>query len=232
MREQFRNPALYDEAITHGTYAHERGGPSYQRLEFLGDAVLQLCVSEALLERYPTRDPGDLTELRKALVWAPTLAGVARAQGLVQRARFGRGASQDGTRDGEKVQSDLVESLLGAVYLDRGFLAAKELVEAWVLPLADSVDPRRALAQEDAPVASRRGSVSPISALMEWSQRNHGGEVPAYDFLADEGPPHKRRFHARVSVAGEALGEGWGGSKPGARAAAAADALARLGIAW
>lgn len=228
MRAQFRDPELYDEAITHRSWANERGGGDYERLEFLGDAVLQLCVTEALVKANPQLSEGQLTFARQRLVDEPALAPVAVALDLPARARLGVGASRDGTVNRPSVQAALFEALLGAVYLDRGLEAARELVARHVLPrMPDAV---AGLDLQSS--ATQHGSFSPVQVLQEWSQREHKGAVPSYDISAVDGPDHDRRFLARVSVAGEVLAEAWGNSKKGANAAAAAAALDRLGVPW
>lgn len=224
MKPMFPDSPLYAEALTHRSWAHEHGGPDYERLEHLGDAVLQLCVTEALVRDYPTLDEGQLTAARQRLVDEPALAPLAVGLGLHTTLRLGAGASRDGTRDQPRVQAALFEALLGAVYLDAGLDAARALVREHVLPGAAA-----AVAGLSSGGATK-SSFSPVTLLQEWSQKQHHGLVPAYDELAAEGPDHERQYQMRVRVDGEILGEGWGSSKPRAKAAAAAAALDRLGV--
>lgn len=210
----FRNPALLVEALTHPTYAYEMGGPSNQRLEFLGDAVLTLVVSRYLYDRFPDWPEGTLSRVRAALVAAPTLAARARHLGVGEVLRLGKGEQRMGGRDRESNLADALEALVAALYLDGGLEAARALVLRELEPEVE---------------AARTGRLHPNhkAQLLEWAQR-WTGQPPEYEVVAEEGPTHARRFRVRVLVGGQAAGEGQGTSKRAAEQQAAREALERL----
>jgi ribonuclease-3 len=204
-----------DEALTHPSYANERRAAiDNQRLEFLGDAVLGLCTSEILVERYPEADEGSLTRLRAQLVNAEALASWARAEDLSEGLRLGRGAGQSGLRDSTNVLADAVEALIAAAYLDAGMDAARtacaRIVEAGLRSLQAA------------------GARDPKSELQERLQAG-GGEPPEYEVVESGGPAHDRWFTVRVRAMGQDLAEGRGRSKRLAEREAAAAALEGLG---
>jgi ribonuclease-3 len=205
-----------DEALTHPSYANERrAATDNQRLEFLGDAVLGLCTSEILIQRFPHADEGSLTRLRAQLVNADALASWARAEDLAAALRLGRGAGQSGLRDSTNVLADAVEALIAAAYLDSGMGAARDacarIVEAGLISLEAA------------------GARDPKSELQERLQAG-GGEPPAYEVVESGGPPHDRWFTVRVRAMGKDLAEGKGRSKRLAERAAAAAALESLRV--
>ena len=202
------------EALTHPSWANEqKRGPrlDYQRLEFLGDAVLQLAVSELLVERFPTAGEGELSRRRAAIVGTDALADHARHVGLGPCLRMGRGADQSGERDRSTVLADALEAVVAAVYLDRGFDAARALA--------------RAIA-EDALIRAQDVR-DPKSALQERAQ-GEGLPAPTYRLVSEEGPAHARVFVVAVDVGGRALAEGRGRSKKLAEQDAAQRALSSL----
>jgi len=208
----------YRTACRHPTWARENGGESNQRLEFLGDAVLQLCVSELLFDRLDEAQEGRLTQLRSTVVQNHTLATKARQLGLGPALQVGRGARMEGVQGGDRALADLFEALLGAVYLDQGFPTCRMLVAQIFAPeLADM----ERLA---------RVPRNPTSHLQEWTQAHHGGSVPSYELLGREGDDHALTWHYRVLVAGKVRGEGSGSNKKVAKASAALDALHQLGL--
>lgn len=212
---RFQQPQLLFEALTHPTYAYERGGlPSNQRLEFLGDAVVGLMVSEYLHSRAPEADEGQLTKLRAAVVSAPTLAARARELGAGQALRLGRGEEQMGGRERESNLADAFEALVAAIYLDAGPEAARRFVLRELKPEVEQ---------------ARAGKLNPNfkARLLEWSQRVYG-EPPRYQVVAEEGPVHARRYRVQALVAGRPAGEGEGRSKREAEQQAARQALAQL----
>jgi ribonuclease-3 len=156
-----------DEALTHPSYANERRSARHnQRLEFLGDAVLGLCVSELLCARFPEADEGALTRMRAHLVNAEALAGWARSVGLAEMLRLGRGAGAAGLRDSTNVLADAVEALIAAAYLDRGIETARNICARVV--------------EAELAVLERTGARDPKSELQERLQAI-GGEAPTYD---------------------------------------------------
>jgi ribonuclease-3 len=208
-----------EEALTHPSYANEqRRGPRVdnQRLEFLGDAALGLAVSELLMARYPSVDEGALSLMRSTLVNAEALAAWARDNALGAALRLGRGADAAGERDQTNVLADAVEAIVGAVYLDRGFDAARALSRAIV---AERV--------ERMAVVGGASGRDPKSELQERVQAE-GLASPRYRVLSVEGPDHQREFLVAAEVEGALVGEGRGRSKKLAEQAAARAAIDAL----
>jgi ribonuclease-3 len=209
----FADPALLQEALTHTSWSHENGGPDYQRLEFLGDAVLQMVVTHWLVESLPTDQEGELTRLRQHLVNTRTLAEVGRALGLGAHLRLGVGEESTGGRDRDKTLAGACEAVLGAVYLDGGWPPAERLVKQW---FADRFE---ALTQDgDARQPDPRGLLQAIT------QRDLGA-TPTYEVTSREGPPHAPTFAVEVRIGERVLGRGVGSSKRQASRQAASDAL-------
>ncbi len=206
--------AVLEVALTHPSYANEtKDSRHYQRLEFLGDAVLGLCATEILYERFPDSDEGSLTRMRAQMVNADALAGWARENGIGAALRLGRGADASGLRDGTNVLSDLVEALVAVAYLERGLDGARSACNTILA---------KALSEIDA--GSGR---DPKSELQERVQRE-GKATPTYEVLESGGSSHDPWFVVAVRVAGVALAEGRGRSKRLAERAAAAGAIAVL----
>lgn len=207
-----------EEALTHPSFSNEqRKGrcADNQRLEFLGDAVLGLCVTEVLMLRFPNADEGELSRMRATLVNADALSSWARAVELGAALRLGRGAQAAGERDRTNVLADAVEALMGAVYLDRGLEAARALVHAVIEgPLSRFTE---------GPSLSR----DPKSELQERVQAE-GGLSPRYRIVNIDGPPHDRDFTVVVEIGEVVAGEGRGRSKKLAEQEAARAAILRL----
>jgi ribonuclease III len=209
---RFADPTLLVSALLHRSYIAEHPGPeSNERLEFLGDAVLGLVVADLCYRRFNEAPEGQLSERRKQLVNATTLAEVARELGIGAHLRLGRGEDASGGRDKQSILSDACEAVIGAVYLDGGLDAAYGLVERMIgSRLEGAID----------------GPRDHKSALQELSSRLGRG-APVYE-VTGGGPDHRREFTASVSVDGKRLGQGKGGSKKVAELAAAAVALRAL----
>jgi ribonuclease-3 len=208
-----RAPEHFDEALTHPSYAHEqrsKGVRDYQRLEFLGDAVLDLCVSELLLDKLADSDEGTLSRAYGALVNGESLARWARANDVGSALLVGKGASTTGIRERTNVLADAVEAIVAAVYLDGGLSAARRVA---LLVVGEGLERAAELSQRDAK-----------TALQELVQA-HGASAPQYRLLASEGPDHDREFAVGVEVGGELLAQGRGRTKKHAEQAAAAAAL-------
>lgn len=199
------------QALTHPSYANERRQAlDNQRLEFLGDAVLGFCVSDLIYRRFPTADEGTLTRLRAQLVNAEALAEWARATGVPDVLRLGRGAGASGLRQSTNVLADAVEALIAACFLDSGLGDARAVCERIVESRLEAFE--------------RVGARDPKSELQERLQAK--GELPpAYDLLESGGPAHERWFRVSVRVGEQVLGEGVGRSKRAAERAAAESAL-------
>jgi ribonuclease-3 len=206
--------ALVDRAVTHRSYAYENGGlPTNERLEFLGDSVLGLVVTEELFRRHPDLPEGQLAKLRAAVVNSRALAEVARDLGVGQYLRLGRGEEASGGRDKSSILADAVEALIGAVYIDRGTEPARELVLRLFRGLLD-------------------GSAQ-LGAGLDWKtslQELAAGDslgVPEYQ-VTESGPDHAKTFRATALVGGKAVGEGEGRSKKEAEQRAAERAWTHL----
>jgi ribonuclease-3 len=203
--------ARFDEALTHPSFSNETGLPHNQRLEFLGDAVLGLCVSELLQARFPDADEGSLTRMRSALVNATALARFAKKIDLGASLALGRGARTSGEREGLNVLADAVEALVAAVYDALGLEAARKLTFAVV------EDPLAELGSDK--------TLDPKSALQERVQAR-GEPTPTYRVVKSEGPAHDPTFVVEVLVGERVLAQGEGASKKAAERAAAMAALA------
>jgi len=214
MKHRFANPDLLTVALTHTSHAFERGGDHNERLEFLGDAVLQLCATELLYSRFPADREGVLHGYRVQVVSTEHLAGLARQWGLDQSVLLGKGEERTGGRNKDRLLAGVFEAVLGAIYLDGGY----DAVRAEISSLLD----------ED---LSRLPAVAdPRKTLHEWSQRQHGSP-PVYEVVSEEGPPHERVFRITARCGTENIAEGEGASKKAATIAAARQALTVLGLA-
>jgi ribonuclease-3 len=200
-----------DEALTHPSFSNETGAPDNQRLEFLGDSVLGLAVSELLLVAHPDADEGTLTRMRAALVNADALASWGRRVGIGPALALGRGARASGDRDQTNVLADAVEAVMAAVYEAHGIDAALRLAEEVVRePLAD---------------AARLAGRDPKSALQERVQA-FGLPAPTYRVIDSRGPKHEPEFEVEAFVGDRLIASGVGRSKRLAERAAAEAALA------
>lgn len=203
------------EALTHPSFANESSAADNQRLEFLGDAVLGVCVTEALLESHPRAGEGELTRMRAALVNAQALARWARQAGLGDCLAMGRGARTAIDKDQTNVLADAVEAMIAAVYLARGLDGARRLV--------------RGITRDAEAEGERLASLDPKSELQERVQ-SEGQPAPRYRVIGSHGTPHDPTFEVEVVVGETVAGRGEGRSKRLAERAAAEDALdARAG---
>ena len=204
---QFKNPALLRQALTHPSM----GGADNQRLEFLGDAVLQYLMSDILYATHPASREGQLTHLRALLVCEAALSQVARSLQVGEALLMDKGEALTGGRDKPSVLCDAMEAILAAVYLDGGLEAARGIIlRCWPKP----EDVHR-------PMQDSKG------ALQEHLQKD-GGDAPTYAILAQDGPPHDRTFEAAVYRYGVELARGVGKTKKQAEPAAALAALEKF----
>ena len=211
----FRDKSYLETAITHSSYANERGrGIRYnERQEFLGDSVLSVIVSDYLYKSTHLAE-GDLTKLRAALVCEKSLCGFARGIGLGDCLLLGKGEEQTGGKDRPSILADAFEAVIAAVYLDAGLEAAR----GFVLPFVDS-----ALAgEQDKPFRDYK------TLLQEIVQQNPG-ETLSYVLAEESGPAHDRRFTVEVHLNSNCIGRGAGRSKKNAEQQAAKEALALMG---
>jgi ribonuclease-3 len=213
---RFRDPTVLATALTHSSYLHEHPDvemEDFERLEFLGDAVVDLVIGELLYQNHPEATEGELTAMRAQLVSGPPLSHLAQRLGLPDRARLGRGEGETGGRLRVGLGASLYESVLGAVYVDGGFDAAREFVLRTMEDtiVAAAAQPRR----------------SPKTVLQEWAQ-GRGLPLPSYSVRAMTGPEHARAFMVEVTV-GDLSARGEGHSKRQAQEAAATALLEVVG---
>ncbi|CAB4341574.1 unannotated protein [freshwater metagenome] len=205
---------LLELALTHRSFAYESGGlPTNERLEFLGDSVLGVVVTDALYHRYPELPEGNLAKLRSAVVSARALAVQARRLGLGEFIRLGRGEETTGGRDKSSILADTFEAVLGAVYVDLGIEVSRELI----LRLLDD---QLAEAAELGAGLDWKTSLQELTAEL-------GIGVPMYA-IEESGPDHAKQFEAQVVLAEKRYGHGTGSNKKEAEQEAAASAYAEL----
>lgn len=210
---RFRNRELLQRAVTHTSYAneHRREGVQHnERLEFLGDAVLEVISSEYLFRKYPEKQEGELSKLRASMVCEPSLAKCARDLGLPAYLRLGKGEEQMGGRKKESITSDAVEAVIGAIYLDGGFEEARTFVMNHVL-----LD----LREEDL----FRDEKTKLQEVVQ-DQR----EKVEYRLVSEEGPDHDKKFTVAAYVGTRQIGIGSGRTKKAAAQAAALMALSTM----
>lgn len=218
LRESLGEPELSEDllnlALIHRSFAYENGGlPTNERLEFLGDSVLGLIVTETLYHTYPDSAEGELAKLRAAVVNAAALAQVGRTIGLGPYIRLGKGEEASGGADKDSILADTVEAVIGAVYLSGGFDAAAEVVHRFVVPLVT-------LAIEQGAGLDWKTSLQELTAAHQFGS-------PYYHVTSD-GPDHERIFTARVRLGEQEYEPGVGRSKKAAEQAAAQAAYRKL----
>lgn len=215
----FQNEKLLNHALTHRSYIHEnpQAGQHNERLEFLGDALLNFLSGEYLYRRYPEKEEDELTRRRSALVDEKQLANFALEIGLDSKIRLGKGAKLEGGDKNPKLLCCAFEAVIAAYFLDHN--SDIEAVRAVIEPLFDSVP-------ED--VVRSRASIDSKNRFQEWVQRHITTNPPEYITIQSGGMLHAPEFIAKVVVEGKEYGEGWGRNKKSAEMAAAEDALAKL----
>lgn len=213
----FADGRLLIEALTHKSYSNEQPAgstPCNERLEFLGDAVLDLVVSRYVFVRYPQAQEGELTRIRAEVVSEKGLAVVARRLRLGDFLLLGRGEERSGGREKESLIANALEALLGAVFCDGGFEAARLLAEELFTGQLDKA-------------GRRKQSIDHKTRLQELSQARYA-VAPEYIVVCEEGPEHRRQYTIEVSLAGKALGRGQGSTKKKAEQQAALRAIGIL----
>lgn len=205
-------------ALTHRSYLNENKDAleDNERLEFLGDAVLDFIVAEWLYNHFPEKPEGDLTRLRAALVHTDQLASFAESVSLGQALRLGRGEIQAGGRQRPSLLCDAFEALVGALYLEKGI----DRVNDFMVPLLEDVVDDIFQTHMDEDTKSR---------LQEWAQ-GHGHTSPRYILISEEGPDHAKTFTMEVRIGNRSYGSGVGSSKQSAEKAAAREALIEIGL--
>ncbi len=210
---EFKNPQLLKEALTHRSFLNETKGPvsSNERLEFLGDAVLELLVSDYLFKKYPQYTEGKLTNLRSAVVNTKTLATVAKKLQLGEYLYLSRGEEAGGGRNNASLLADVFESVLGAVYIDRDLIGVEKLLRTNLFPLIDEV--------------LQNGSYFDYKSLLQEKVQEKYRVTPVYTVVKEEGPDHAKIFYSAAFIDKRKLGEGKGKSKQEAEQDAARTAL-------
>ena len=216
---QFNSAKLLHQALIHTSYANEArsGGCSHnERLEFLGDAVLDLIVSSYLFSQCPHLPEGDLTKARAQVVCEQTLAQRARKIGLGAYLLLGKGEALSGGRERVSILADAFEAVIGAVYLDAGFKSAAKFVLKQL--------------EEDLRIVKQGDYFRDYKTLLqEVVQRNSEGKA-IYEVISEKGPDHDKLFEVSVTINHERLGSGWGKSKKEAEQKAAQEALAKMNM--
>ena len=210
----FHNPALLEKALTHSSYSNEhRLGKlnNNERLEFLGDAVLEGVSSEFLYKKYPERPEGELTKQRASMVCEQTLALCARDLELGSYLLLGRGEDMTGGRERASVTSDAMEAMIGAIYLDGGFANAKEYIDRFILN----------------DIENKQLFFDSKTILQEIVQGEMECE-PVYELTGEEGPNHNKKFTVQVLIREQVYGTGSGRTKKAAEQEAAYAALLKL----
>ncbi len=214
---RFRDPALLQSALTHTSYLqdHPEAAPGNQRLEFLGDSVLQLVLSAALFELYPAEREGALSKRRATLTQGRFLSRLARQLGLDASLRLGQSEEQTGGRQRDSILEDAFEALVGAVFLDGDVAAAARAVLTWYGPLP-------------ALFAELLGEANPKGRLQELVQPQHGNRALRYEVAGATGAAHEREYVVNVYLQERLVGTGRGLSKKRASEEAARAALHTL----
>ena len=210
----FTNKKMLITALTHSSYSfeHKQGiHEFYERIEFLGDAVLELVSSDYLFKEYPNLPEGKLTKLRASIVCEPTLAICAKEFGLSEFIRVGNGEDKNGGRNRDSIVSDVLESVIGAIYLDGGLDKAKEFIYKYILNDIDS----------------KKLFVDSKTILQELCQSKFG-HTPVYEIVKEEGPDHNKTFTCHAIINDEVYVEGLGKSKKAAEQKAAYLALMKM----
>ncbi|HXX73569.1 MAG TPA: ribonuclease III [Nitrospiraceae bacterium] len=217
---RFQDQALLDEALTHKSYVNEQKGVACQdneRLEFLGDAVLSLVISEYLASRLPESTEGALSKLKAQLVSESSLERVARRLQLGGYLKLGRGEELSRGREKSSLLADAVEAILAAVYLDGGFEASRRVTLHIFAAEVSQVGLR----------GHNAGAEDYKTQFQEWCQKRHD-TLPRYKTIRESGPDHDKCFDVEVTILGEVVGVGSGRSKKEAEQQAAKQALERV----
>ena len=211
---QFKNMKLLIQSLTHSSYANENNLKKIdnnERLEFLGDAVLEIVTSDYLYRKYPENLEGELTKLRASLVCEPTLAAFANEIALGDYLLLGKGEDASGGRTRDSVLSDTIEALIGAIYLDGGIDKAKQFIEHTLL----------------SDIELRQRFVDSKTQLQEYIQQFSDHPIE-YRVIGETGPDHDKHFEIYVYHEEKIIGQGFGRSKKSAEQSAAMDALLKI----
>lgn len=207
----FHDEKLLRQALTHSSFANEKHLKKHsdnERLEFLGDAVLEIISSEFLYKEYPDKPEGELTKLRASIVCEPTLALCTKDIALGEYLLLGKGEDQTGGRGRKSILSDALEAVIGAIYLDGGFANAKEFIHKYILT----------------DIEHKQLFYDSKTILQEIVQEN-GTQPVEYILVKEEGPDHNKNFTVEARVNGKVMGQGSGHTKKAAEQAAAYQAI-------
>ena len=212
---QFQNKNLLRQALTHSSYANEKHMhrlSDNERLEFLGDAVLEIISSEYLFNTYQDKPEGDLTKLRASIVCEPTLALCTKEMNLGKYLYLGKGEDMTGGRTRKSILSDALEAVIGAIYLDGGFASAKEFIHKFILK----------------DIEHKKLFYDSKTILQEIVQSDYKGKEIEYVLTGEIGPDHDKKFVVSLVVGDKTLGEGTGRTKKAAEQEAAYRAIIKL----
>ena len=212
----FKNKTLLETALTHSSYSnekHDEGCQCYERLEFLGDSVLELVTARFLYDHEPRLPEGSMTRLRAELVCETSLHKTALHLGLGKYMRLGKGEEKSGGRERPSILADMVEAIIAAMYLDCSYEEARRFILENILRGAE--------------ISAEHRSADYKTELQELVQKKPEQHI-SYELIAESGPDHNKRFTFRVSINGEPAGEGVGRTKKEAEQMAACEALEKL----
>jgi ribonuclease III len=216
----FSDPNLLQKALTHTSWSHENGGEHNERLEFLGDAVLEMCTTLLLMAHFSSAREGELSRLRARLVNTEVLAEVGVHLNVGEHLHLGRGEETHGGRERVSILENAVEAILGAVYLDAGFAVCQRVVSDWMTPRIERLDK---------PEERINAWKDDRSLLQEHLQATQG-RPPIYRVEQTDGPAHRPVFTAEVWLGTKIVGQGQGQTKREASRAAAKAALLHFGV--
>ena len=211
---EFKNKNLFTQALTHSSYANEHRldhSRCNERLEFLGDAVLEIVTSEFLYRKYETLPEGDLTKIRASIVCEPTLAYCAGDIELGQYLYLGKGEDATGGRNRNSVVSDAMEALIGAIYLDGGFANAKEFIHRFIL---NDIEHKQLFYDS--------------KTILQEMVQSRQEEPLSYEIIREEGPDHNKSFEVCAKIGDEEVGRGAGRTKKAAEQVAAYNGILKL----
>jgi len=213
LKIKFNDIELLQRALTHRSYLNENRSvdKSNERLEFLGDAVLELIISDFLYRKYPNRPEGDLTSFRSAIVRTESLAEASRELDYGKYLKMAKGEEESGGRDKDYILANTFEAVLGAIYIDQGYDTCQKLVSKVLISKIDNI-------------VKHRLDIDSKTKIQEVAQSKFG-KTPTYEVLKEHGPDHNKKFVVGVKIGSKIIGKGRGSSKQKAEEAAATKGL-------
>jgi len=215
LKRSFNNPKIIEEALTHRSWVNEHPGirDNNERLEFLGDAILEFIVSKELFLQFPNKKEGFLTSLRANLVNTVSLSQTARDLGLGKELFLSKGEEETGGRENPSLLADTVEAIIGALFIDQGLEKAEEFIKTNILSKTQNMI---------------RQPLKDAKSRLQEKVQSKGLPAPKYNVVKESGPDHQKTFVVRVAVNGKYIAEGSGKSKSEAEQKAAQEALKLL----